>query len=56
MNVERNRPGLQAAAFAKLAPLTLERPDEVIIERARPDQEMVVPDNRADGITFPSAS
>jgi hypothetical protein len=31
-------------------------PDDVIIERARPDQEMVVPDNRADGITFPSAS
>jgi hypothetical protein len=56
MNVEGNRPGLQAAVFAKLAPLTLERSDDVIIERARPNQEMVVLDNRADGITFPSAS
>jgi hypothetical protein len=35
MNVEGNRPGLQAAVLAELAPLTLERPHDVIIERAR---------------------
>jgi predicted transposase YbfD/YdcC len=57
MNVKGNRSGLQAAVFAKLAPLTLEEPDDVIMERARGRiRKWSCWITGADGITFPSAS
>jgi predicted transposase YbfD/YdcC len=57
MNVKGNRPGLQAAVFAKLAPLTLEEPGDIITERARGQiRKWSCWITRADGVTFPSAS
>jgi predicted transposase YbfD/YdcC len=57
MNVKGNRPGLQAAVFAKLAPLTREEPGDVIIERTRGRiRKWSCWIAGADGITFPSAS
>ena len=57
MNVKGNRPRLQAAVFAKLAPLTLEEPGDVIIERTRGRiRKWSCWIAGADGITFPSAS
>jgi predicted transposase YbfD/YdcC len=57
MNVKGNRSGLQAAVFAKLAPLTLEEPDNVIIEHRRGRiRKWSCWITGADGITFPSAS
>jgi hypothetical protein len=41
MNVQKNRPGIRVAVFAKIAAY-LEEPGDVIIERARPDHEAVV--------------
>ena len=57
MNVKGNRSSLQAAVFAKLAPLTLEKPHDVIRERSRGRiRQWSCWITGADGIDFPSAS
>lgn len=57
MNVKGNRPGLQAAAFARLAPLTLEEPDDIIREHSRGRiRQWSCWITGTDGINFPSAS
>jgi predicted transposase YbfD/YdcC len=57
MNVKGNRPSLQAEVFAKLAPLTLEKPHDVIRERSRGKiKQWSCWITGANGISFPSAS
>jgi predicted transposase YbfD/YdcC len=57
MNVKGNRPGLQAAVFAVLAPLTMRQPDDIVTERARGRiRKWSCWITRANGINFPSAS
>lgn len=57
MNVKGNRPSLQAEVFAKLAPLTLEKPHDVIRERSRGKiRQWSCWITGANGISFPSAS
>jgi predicted transposase YbfD/YdcC len=57
MNVKGNRPRLQEAVFAKLAPLTLEQPDDIVIERSRGRiRKWSCWITGADGISFPSVS
>ena len=57
MNVKGNRPSLQVSVFAKLAPLTMEKPHDVIRERSRGKiRQWSCWVTGADGISFPSAS
>ena len=57
MNVKGNRPSLQASVFAKLAPLTMEKPHDVIRERSRGKiRQWSCWITGADRISFPSAS
>jgi predicted transposase YbfD/YdcC len=57
MNVKGNRPSLQAEVFAKLAPLTLGKPHDVIRERSRGKiRQWSCWITGANGISFPSAS
>lgn len=57
MNVKGNRSSLQADVFARLAPLTLEKPHAVIRERSRGKiRQWSCWITGADRISFPSAS
>jgi hypothetical protein len=54
MNVKGNRPGLQAAVFAVLAPLAAGQPDDVVTEHARGRiRKWSCWITRANGINFP---
>jgi predicted transposase YbfD/YdcC len=57
MNVKGNRSALQAAVFAKLAPLTTRQPDDIVIEHARGRiRKWSCWVTGARGIKFPSVS
>jgi len=56
MNVKGNQPGLQRSVFSKVAPLTLEKPHDVMEDRSRGRlKRWSCWATGADGIEFPDA-